>query len=326
MGKFKVVITDHEYETIDNEKRILGAIDADIVDCQVRDAESVIAAAKDADAVIFQYADMNADVIAALKNCKVIAKYASGVDGIDIPACTANGIYFCNVMNYCTDEVSDHAMALITAAGRRLFTYANYVADGNWYGKPQKINSLRHQVVGLIGFGRIAREVAIKLKPSCDQIWAYDAYCDPKVMAELGVECKTLDEVLSGSDIISIHCPLTDETHHMFNKAAFEKMKPNAVVVNVGRGGIVDAADMAWALDKGLISGAMLDVLEGEPPVNNPLMGRKNVIVTPHTAWYSVESEIKLQSIPAEQIAHVLSTGEPPVNLVNPDVRKVLGK
>ena len=326
MGKFKVVITDREYENIDNELRILKQIDADVYDYQLRDPHEIAKVAADADAVIFQYANITRELIEQMPKCKIIAKYATGTDGVDIAAATEHGIYYTNVLDYCTDEVSDHAMAMILAHSRRLFTYSRYVAGGNWYGKPKKVHRLRDQVVGVVGFGRIARAVVDKLKPFCDHIWAYDAFCDPKVIEDYGVVPKTFDELIEGADIISIHCPLTDDTFHMFNRTTFERMKNTAAIINVGRGAVIAQEDLVWALNRKEIIGAALDVLEHEPvEFDNPLVERNNVIITPHTAWYSLESQAQLQSTPAEEVVRVL-TGELPHNLVNRDVLKVLGK
>lgn len=165
-----------------------------------------------------------------------------------------------------------------------------------------------------------------KLKPFCDHIWAYDAFCDPKVIEDYGVVPKTFDELIEGADIISIHCPLTDDTFHMFNRTTFERMKNTAAIINVGRGAVIAQEDLVWALNRKEIIGAALDVLEHEPvEFDNPLVERNNVIITPHTAWYSLESQAQLQSTPAEEVVRVL-TGELPHNLVNRDVLKVLGK
>ena len=326
MGKFKVVITDREYENIDNELRILKEIDADVNDYQLRDPREIVKVAADADAVIFQYANINRALIEQMPKCKIIAKYATGTDGVDIDAATEHGIYYTNVMDYCTDEVSDHAVAMILAHSRSLFTYSRYVAGGNWYGKPKKVHRLRDQIIGVVGFGRIARAVVSKLRPMCDHIWAYDPSPNPELMKEYGVEQKTFEELVEGADIITIHTPLTDDTFHMFNRTTFEKMKSTAAIINVARGAVISQEDLIWALNRKEIIGAALDVLEHEPvEFDSPLVGRSNVIITPHTAWYSIESQAQLQSTPAEEVVRAL-TGQIPKNIVNKEVLKVLGK
>lgn len=326
MGKYKVVITDREYENIDNELRILKEIDADVYDYQVRNEDDVIAVAKDCDAMIFQYANISEKVINSLEKCKIIAKYATGIDSIDIPAATRRGIYFTNVHEYCSDEVSVHAMALLLYLERRIGEFGRFTAQGNWYRMGKPVHSLRESVVGIISFGRIARQLIDKLKPFCDEIWVYDAFVPDQAIRDYGVIPKSFDEIVENADYISVHAPLTEETKHMFNREVFKKMKNTASIINVARGALVKEDDLLWALQNGEIAAAALDVLEHEPPAkDNPLLSMENVIVTPHTAWYSTTSQKKLQSTVAEDVARVL-TGQKPQNLVNKELENGGGK
>ena len=186
-------------------------------------------------------------------------------------------------------------------------------------------HSLRNQVIGVISFGRIARSFIDKVKPLCDNIWVNDKYVSEEEMRQYGVEPKSLEEIYENADYISVHCPLTEETRHMFNRETFRKMKDTAVLINVSRGPVVSEQDLCEALDTGQIGGAALDVLETEPPApDHPLFQYENVIITPHTAWYSEESQAVLQSTPAEDIARVLR-GERPLNVVNKEVFDRLG-
>lgn len=326
MGKFKVVITDREYETIDNEKRILSQIDADVFDYQYKDMDHILEVAKDADAIIVQYAKMPRELIEQLEKCKIICRYAIGYDGIDTEAATDHGIYVCNVNTYCQDEVATHALAMLLELARRVSKYDRWVRDGNWFRMPGKQHSLKDQTIGIISYGRIARLFAEKVKPLCNNIWAYDPYVDDETIRKGGVEPKSLDEIIENSDYISIHCPLTPETRHMFDKDAFRRMKNTASIINCGRGAVISEEALVWALENGEIHGAGLDVLEQEPPVpDNPLFRFDNVYLNPHTAWYSVEAQKVLQSTPAEDIVLAL-TGKTPKNVVNPEVLKKLGK
>ena len=320
MAKYKVVITDHEYESIENEREVLSQLDVDLQDYQYKDKENILRVAKDADALIIQYAKMPRDLIEELDNCKIIARYATGFDGIDLDACTEKGIYVCNVADYCRDEVSTYALSLLLEMVTRVGKHNQWTHDGNWFGMPGKQHSLKNQVIGVISFGRIARAYIEKIKPLCNNIWVYDIHADAEAIRAAGAEPKTLDEIYAGADYISLHCPLTPETHHMINKEAFKKMKNTAVVINVARGPVVSEEDLIWALENHEIAGAALDVMEQEPPEkDNPLFGFDNVLITPHTAWYSEESQAVLQRTPAEEIVRVFN-GEVPLNVVNKEI------
>lgn len=323
MRRYKVVITDREYENIDNEVRILKEINADVYDYQVHDEADIIQVAFDCDALIIQYAKITATVIDQLKNCKIIAKYATGVDGIDLKSATNHGIYVTNVNDYCADEVSTHALALLLQLVRRIKFLNLWCSGGNWYNMGQPMVSMRRSIVGVISFGRIARMFIDKLKPFCDEIWVYDRFVTKEEIETYGVKAKAFDEIVSHADFISIHAPLTEETKHLFNRDVFKKMKSSASIINVARGGLICEEDLIWALQNGEIASAALDVLEKEPPdKNNPLLTMENVIVTPHTAWYSIQSQKKLQSTVAEDVARVL-TGKLPENLVNKELIKL---
>lgn len=322
MEKYKVVITDREYETIEAEKKYLTAHGCQVFDYQYKNEEDILRVAKDADAIIVQYAKMPKSLIDQLDRCKVIARYAMGFDGIDLQAAADKGIYVCNVKDYCHEEVATHALALLLEFSRRVAKYDAWTHSGNWYAMPGKQHSLKNQIIGVISFGRIARSYIDKIRPLCDNIWVYDAYVSEETMREYGVVPKTLEEIYANADYISIHCPLTEETRHMFNKETFKQMKNTAVLINVGRGPIVSEEDLVWAIENHEIGGAALDVLETEPPgKDNPLFCYDNVIITPHTAWYSVESQAILQITPAEEVVRVLN-GEKPHNAVNADLMK----
>ena len=322
MEKFKVVITDREYESIEAEKSLLEANGCKVYDYQYREKNDILRVAKDADALIVQYAKIPSELISQLEKCKVIARYAMGFDGIDLKAAADKGIYVCNVRDYCYDEVSTHALALLLEFVRRVNKYDRWTHAGNWFSMPGKQHNLRNQVIGVISFGRIAKAFINLVKPLCDNIWVYDAYADDEEILKYGVTPKNFEKICENSDYISIHCPLTDETRYMFNREVFKKMKNTAVLINVGRGPIICEKDLIWALDNGQIGGAALDVMEDEPPEkDNPLFKYDNVIITPHTAWYSVEAQAILQITPEEEVLRVLK-GEKPHNAVNADLMK----
>ncbi len=241
------------------------------------------------------------------------------MDNVDIEAATHQGIVVTKVPDYCIDEVSDHAMALLLSLVRKIPFSSARAHAGRWeMPAVTPIHRLRGTVLGLVGFGRIPQLVAPKAKAFGMRVMAYDPYVPLNVMEQAGVGRLEFAELLKISDYISIHSPLLPETHHLFSDEVFRQMKPGAVIVNTSRGPVVDEAALARALDSKQLAGAALDVLEQEPPVSSPLFGRDNVILTPHTSFYSVESLEELQTKAAEEIVRVLS-GQPPRNPVNPE-------
>jgi D-3-phosphoglycerate dehydrogenase len=269
--------------------------------------------------VLVTYAKINAGMIREMKKCRIISRFGIGVDNVDLEAATKQGIVVTKVPDYCIDEVSDHAMALLLSLIRKIPFSSGRAHAGRWeMPAVTPIHRLRGTVLGLVGFGRIPQLVAPKAKAFGMRVMAYDPYVPLNVMEQAGVGRLEFPELLKISDYISIHSPLTPETRHLFSTAVFNQMKPGALVVNTSRGPVVDEAALAAALDARQIGGAALDVLEQEPPVSSPLFGRDNVILTPHTSFYSVESLEELQTKAAEEVVRVLS-GQPPLNPVNPE-------
>jgi D-3-phosphoglycerate dehydrogenase len=261
-------------------------------------------------------------VVEQLTRCRIISRFGIGVDNVDIAMATSKGIVVTKVPDYCIDEVSDHAMALLLAIVRKIPFSNSEVQEGRW-AMPTvvPIHRLRGTVLGLVGFGRIPQLVAPKAQAFGIKVVAFDPFVPQEVFAKAGVASVSFDELVKTADYISLHCPLTPETNHLFNTEVFGKMKPGAYLVNTGRGPLIDEAALAQALDKGQLAGAALDVVEKEPPVGSPVLGRKNVILTPHTAFYSDESLLELQVKAAEEVVRVLS-GQAPKNPVNPEVLK----
>jgi D-3-phosphoglycerate dehydrogenase len=209
----------------------------------------------------------------------------------------------------------------------RKIPFANAEVHAGRWNMPSvvPIHRMRGQVFGLAGFGRIPQLVAPKAKAFGFRVVSSDPYIPKEVMEKAGVEKVEFDELVKISDVISIHCPLTPETHHLFSTEVFGRMKPTAYLVNTGRGPLIDEVALAQALDGNQLSGAALDVVETEPPSGSPLLGRKNVILTPHTAFYSEESLLELQRKAAEEVVRVLS-GSAPLNPVNPEVLKAAAR
>ena len=268
--------------------------------------------------MLVTYARITAEMIRQMPKCRVISRFGIGVDNVDIAAATSAGIVVTKVPDYCIDEVSDHTMALLLALVRKI-PFANTQVHGGTWRMPAvvPIHRLRGSVLGLVGFGRIPQLVAPKAQAFGMKVVAYDPFVPADVFARARVEGVAFDALLAASDYVSVHSPLVPETKGLFNTAAFKRMKRTAYLVNTARGPIIDEAALAAALDAGDIAGAALDVMSQEPPpADSPLFGRSNVIITPHTSFYSEESLVELQTKAAEEVASVL-TGQPPRNPVN---------
>jgi len=321
MSRYKVVVTDYNWPDLEKEKSILKEVDADLIPAQCKTEEDVIKVAHDADALLNQYAPLTEKVFTNLKKCKVVARYGIGVNNIDVKAATKYRIMVVNVPSYCEDEVSNHALALILSCIRKVFFYNLQVRKGIWdwkVGKP--IFSFSEQILGLVGFGKIARRLARKARSLGFRVIAFDPYVEKDEMRKEGVEKVEFGRLLEVSDVISLHAPLTDTTKHLFSEEEFEKMKPSAYIINTARGGLIKEDALYNALKDKKIAGAAVDVLETEfPDTNNPLFQLDNLIATPHVAFYSETSLVKLQTKPAQDIARVLK-GEIPEGLVNKEL------
>jgi D-3-phosphoglycerate dehydrogenase len=315
-----VVVTDSVFPNLEPAQKVLSSIGAELRLAGTSTAEGILEVAREADGVLTTYAKMPAPVIAQLTRCRIIARFGIGVDNVDIPAATSRGIVVTRVPDYCMDEVSDHAMALLLALVRKIPSSNARTHGGRWEMKAvTPIHRLRGTTLGLVAFGQIPQLVAPKAQAFGIRVVAYDPFVPDDVMARAGVTRADFDELLRVSDYISIHTPLIPATHHLFGAEVFLRMKPTAYLINTARGPIVDEAALARALDQKQLAGAALDVMEQEPPVHSPLFGRDNVILTPHTSFYSEESLVDLQTKAAEEVLRAL-TGKPVKNPVNPEV------
>lgn len=245
-----------------------------------------------------------------------------GYDCVDVGAATRLGIPVSNCPTYCIDEVASHALTLLHAVARKLHELVPQTRTGDWtigYAKP--IHSFQDRTLGIVGLGRIGRALARKAAALGLRLAGYDPYLDDDIFESLGVRrvCD-FEDFLPLCDYISVHAPLTGETRHMFNRPAFELMKPGAFIVNTARGAIINGEDLLGALQSGRLAGAGLDVLEQEPPpAGHPLLHEPHALVTPHMAWYSEESYFRNQQFGMEELSRVLS-GRRPQYVVNPQV------
>lgn len=321
MKRKQIVITDYNYENLQQEKGIFSKLNAELLDFQCRTEEDVIAAAKNADAVMVQFAPITRRVLKSLKNCKVVVRYAVGFDNIDLDAATELGIRVVNVPDYCTEEVSEHAVMLLLAIARKLCPLNQAVKVDDWDYKIMKpVQRLKGKTVGLIGFGRIGRMMAKKLSGFQFRIVAYDPYVDQGVAEEYGIEFVDFETIVAEAEFISLHVPLNAETKYILNANVFNKMERCPFVINTGRGGLIQEEALIEALDLKIVQGAALDVMETEPiRFLHPLQSYENVILTPHAAWYSEEALVAIQLFAAKEVERVLQ-GFEPKNLVNQEV------
>jgi D-3-phosphoglycerate dehydrogenase / 2-oxoglutarate reductase len=314
MARPLIAVTDSPFPSLDPAKAALARIDPELRVAKSPSADDILAVARDADAVLVTYAKLPGDLLRQLSRCKAIGRFGLGVDNIDIPAAVELGITVTYVPDYCMQEVSDHAMALLLALARKVPQSNTLVQAGRWdMSALVPIHRLAGRVLGLVGFGNIPRTLAPKAKAFGLRVIAHDPYVAQHALAAAGVEGVSFNRLLEISDFVSIHAPLLLATRGLFNAEVFRKMKKGACLINTARGPLVDEEALVFALDSGQLAGAALDVVGVEPlPKDSRLLGRDNVILTPHTAFYSVEALNELQTKCAADVARVLS-GEPPV-------------
>ena len=309
MPRLLIAVTDSPFPSLDPAKAALARLDPEYRMAKSASVDDILEVARDADAVLVTYAKLTGDLLRQLKRCKAIGRFGLGVDNIDLPAAKELGISVNYVPDYCLREVSDHAMALLLALARKIPLSNKLVQSGRWEVTP--ITPLRRidgQVLGLVGFGNIPRVLAPKAKAFGLRVVTHDPYVSPQVLADAAVEDASFDALLGMADFVSIHAPLMPATRGLFNADAFRKMKKGAFLINTARGPLIDEAALVAALDSGHLGGAALDVVATEPLAkDSPLLGRDNVILTPHTGFYSVEALEELQTKCASDVARVLS-------------------
>jgi C-terminal binding protein len=315
--RFRVVVTDYLSEA-GIERSVLGRI-ADVDLLQATAEADVVARAPDADALlVFHDMKLTEASLSQLPQCQVVVRVGVGYDRIDIAAAGRQGIVVCNVPDYGTEEVADHAMLMLLAIARRLTPCHNAIVAGGWeprlaFGTPR----LRGRTLGIIGCGRIGSALALRAKPFGLRVLFYDPYIPPGYEKALGLErCYRLDELLPKCDFVSLHCPHTPETHHILNGEAFALLRAGSYVINTARGSCIDANALLNALDSGHVAFAALDVLEREPLDDARIRQHPRILLTPHTAYYSLEGAEEMRTKAAMEIRRALN-GEPVLNPVN---------
>lgn len=322
MSEYKIIFTDYYYPNNNQEIEILKRLgDVEIVNCTkiyaggVKNEDDVIKYSEDADAIICQFANISKKVIQNLKKCRIISRYAIGVDNIDVEEAKKKGIVVSNVPDYCIEEVSDTAIAHIFNCVRKISFASDLFRKGKWmYKKIKPINRFSDQILGLIAFGNIARRVAEKLRPFNLKILSCDPYFEDKKNKYSWIEFVTLGELLSESDIISIHAPLNKETHHLINDNTISLMKDGVVIINTSRGGLIDENALEEGIKSNKIALAGLDVLEyQDSDYSQSVLAKypERVVITPHTAWYSKKSIADLQTKTALNVYEMLKNGKP---------------
>jgi D-3-phosphoglycerate dehydrogenase len=282
-------------------------------------------AAADSLVVIDGVLRFGAAEIGRLRATRLIVRAGIGYDLIDVPSATGRSIWVANVPDYCVDEVADHALLLLLASTRRLDALATtWRRTGRWlvYDQLPPVHRPSGQALGIVGMGRIGAAVARRAAAFGWHVLGHDAMLPDAIIAERGAEPVDLDALFERADAISLHCPLTPETHHLVGRERLARARDGLIVVNTSRGGLVDIDALEEALASGRVGAAGLDVLEDEPDPDpsHPALQRDNVIVTSHVAWYSVEARRDLALLCAEEALRVLR-GERPKNAVNPDAR-----
>lgn len=321
MFRFKVYITDYDYYDNDIEKSILEPIGAEVIGLQCKDGKRIADLAKDADAILVQYANITQDTILSLPSLKVIARYGVGMDIVDTTAAKERGIVCTNVVDYCTDEVADHNIALLLMMSRRIPMYVEETRRSKWHWSETEkpIHRFDCMQVGLIGFGRISQNMSKKLIALGFSVVSYDPFVNGSYMESKGVKSMDFRTLLQTSDAVVLQCPYTKETHHMISIDEINMMKSGSIIVNCARGKLIDNNALYDGLVSGHLAAAGLDDIEDEPAKKfnwsadkNPLFKLKNCFITPHVAYYSEESLIDARTFASINVREVLLGNEPP--------------
>ena len=316
-----VLVTDYTWPSTTPEAEVLAQVGARLLHAESGSEEELLRLAPQADAILTCFNLLSAQVIRAAERLQVISRYGIGLDNIAVEEATRLGIPVTNVPAYCLDEVAEHALALLLACARKIVPYDRALQTGDWSlqtGMP--VYRLAGRTLALIGFGKIGRTLARKAAALDLRLLAHDPWVPAAEIRAAGVEPVSLDEALARADFLSLHTPLTEDTQHLLNAERLRRMKSTAFVINTARGALIDQPALLQALREGWVAGAALDVFVPERlPPDHPLLARPNLIATPHTAFYSEESVLQLQTLAAQNAAAILA-GRRPRDVVNPQV------
>lgn len=323
----RIVITDCDHDSFAPEHEVADPAGAELVLTQSRNTTELVAGAAGADAILVQYAQISAEVMDALPHLRAIGRYGVGVDTVDIDAATARGIAVCNVPDYGTESVSDHAIGMALACARGIPRLDRGLRAGSFdLAAVRPLYQTRGRVFGVIGMGRIGTATARKAAGIGYEVIGYDIAADPRATRYHGFASVDRDELLERSQVVSLHTPLTELTRAMIGSSQLARMRTDAILVNTSRGGVVDGDALVEALRTGSIRGAAIDVHESEPlPAGHPLTTFDSVVLTPHLAWYTEESYDELKRRTVDNVLQVCA-GRVPRNIVNPEVLGAPGR
>ena len=317
MSKPMVYISDLDHKDVKQEERVFGQYGYDFEWLHCATQEEAIEKCQGAKVFLNQYLKMDRNIFKALPELKCIVRYGVGFDNVNLKDADEFGIQVCNIPDYGTGEVADQAVAHMMALTRKVTLANNLIKSGVWdYQHNIPVYRLKEMTIGVCGVGRIGGEFAKRVKEIGGRVIAYDVEYENRKFPDF-IEFVSFEELVKESDIISIHCPLSDDTYHMFSDREFKNMKNTAFIINVSRGGIIDEDALLRALENNEIAGAGIDVVEKEPMTSdNPLLKFDNFLITPHAAWYSEHAAEEMKRKAAEEAVRFLKN-EPvkyPVN------------
>lgn len=323
----KIVITECDHDSFAPEHEVTDPAGAALVLTQSRTPDELVANAAGAAGILVQYAQITAEVMDALPDLRAIGRYGVGVDSVDVAAATARGIAVCNVPDYGTESVSDHAIAMALAAARGIPRLDRGVRAGSFdLVAVRPLYQTRGRVFGVVGMGLIGTATARKAAGLGYEVIGYDVAAEPGSVSFHGFPLVSLDELLERSQVVSLHTPLDETTRGMIGAEQLARMRDDAILVNTSRGGVVDTPALVEALRAQTIRAAAIDVHETEPlPVGHPLMDFDSVVLTPHLAWYSEESYDELKRRTVANVVDVCAD-RAPRNIVNPEVLGAPGR
>lgn len=324
MTASRVLVTDCDLPGTPVEDA-LSAAGIDAVRAPEATSDAFAETGADVEALVVQWARITGEVMDTMPNLRIISRLGIGYDMIDVEAATARGIAVANTPSYCIEEVAAHTVAMIMAEARGLASYDRAVREGTWRAVDAHPAAVRPSTttVSVLGFGRIGSLVARSLRGIGFRVLVADPYAAADAITTAGCEVATIADAISAADVLTLHVPLTDETHHLIDATALAAMRPGAVIVNTCRGPLIDEDALVAALDAGTIAGAALDVFAAEPlPADSALRGRDDVLLTPHAAWYSPEALVDLPIHAAQNVIDFLAGGDGAA-IVNRDYARV---
>lgn len=324
MSAKKVLITDYVWPSVEPEKKVLAKYGIELIVAPDGNEDTLVDLAKEVDGILTCFAKVTHNVVKSAQNCKVIGRFGVGVDNIDVGEATKQGIVVTYVPDYCVDEVSDHVIGLLLAWNRKIVLHNNDTKLSGWgnAGLGMRIMRLRGKKLGIVGFGRIGRMVAKKAQAFGLEVLSFDPMIESDFMNQLEVKKVELDDLLTESHFVTLHSPLIPATANMLGNEQFRMMRDDAFLINCARGGLIDEDALHEALNSQTIAGAGVDVLvDIKPDTNHRLIKNENIIVTPHTAFFSQEAVLELEQRAAGQVGDVL-IGKIPENIVNVELLK----